>query len=307
MYKEELFKKIDEIEQYAKASRFYRLYHTPARYLNAAFFNKLIYPFTRREKHTDITTFFDAKIRIALPAGTDLYLIGAKSHESEIRLARFLMNRLDEGNCFVDVGAHFGYFSLLASMLVGESGKVVVFEAAQKNFSLLQRNCAPFKNIQLYNNAVSDKSEILTFYEFPALYSEYNTVDIAQFENEPWFERYPPQKLEVQSLTLDETLLTLDLESSIIKIDVEGAEFKVISGMIALLEKYPLVIVMEYLNPSRHNTEHQKAAELLRSKGYEQFIILHGGDLQKIADIDKYLLKGNFESDNIVFKKPFER
>jgi FkbM family methyltransferase len=199
----------------------------------------------------------------------------------------------------------FGYFSLLASNLVEESGKVLVFEAAQKNFSLLQSNCAPFKNIRLYNNAVSDKSEILTFYEFPALYSEYNTVDISQFENEPWFKQYPPKKIEVQSLTLDETLLSMDLEPSIIKIDVEGAEFKVISGMTALLEKYPLVIVMEYLNPSRHNTEHQKAAELLRSKGYEQFIILHGGDLKKIADIDKYLLKGNFESDNIVFKKPF--
>lgn len=303
MNKEELFRQIDRLEQSARSSRLQRFSGTPGRYLSAAFFNKLIYPITHKECKADTTTFFDSKIRIALPAGTDLYLIGGKSHDSEIRLARFITSFLESGECFVDVGAHFGYFSLLASKIVANKGRVLSFEAASRNFELLKENCRGLANIELFNNAVSDSREMLTFYEFPALYSEYNTVDVSQFKQESWFKKYKPTQTQVQSLTLDEVLEEKKIVPAVVKIDVEGAEFKVINGMKKTLSENPVVVVMEYLHPSRHNTAHQKAAELLKNLGFEQYIIIRTGDLKQIDGIDEYLVRENLDSENLVFKK----
>lgn len=304
MNKEELFRQIDQLENNARSSAFHRLSGTPGRYISAAIFNKLIYPLTHKEYRVDATTFYDSKIKIALPAGTDLYLIGGKSHDSEIRLARFMTNYLEPGESFVDVGAHFGYFTLLASGLVGEKGRVLAFEAANRNFGLLKLNCTGAGNVELFNNAVSNHSEMLTFYEFPARYSEYNTLDISQFEQESWFRWYKPKQIQVQSVTLDDVLKERKVQPAVVKIDVEGGEFNVIRGMINTLENQPVVVVMEYLSPSRHNAAHRSAATLLKSMGFEQYIIIRTGDLQRIDKIDEYLVRENLDSENIVFKKP---
>lgn len=47
---------------------------------------------------------------------------------------------LRPGMCFVDVGANWGYFTLLAAHLVGARGRVVAFEPHPELFSLLERN-----------------------------------------------------------------------------------------------------------------------------------------------------------------------
>src|SRR5512140_1016275 len=52
-----------------------------------------------------------------------------------------LMNKfLTPGKTMVDVGANYGVFSLVASRLVGPSGRVIGFEPAQSTFSVFQKN-----------------------------------------------------------------------------------------------------------------------------------------------------------------------
>lgn len=60
---------------------------------------------------------------------------------------------------------------------------------------------------------------------------------------------------------------------------------------------------MEYLEPKRHNEEHQKAFRLLKESGYNSFLISKTGALTSVKDIDSYLIQNRLESDNIVFKK----
>jgi len=55
---------------------------------------------------------------------------------------------LKPGQVFIDVGANAGYYSLIASHLVGESGQVVAFEPEQTNFALLSEN---LKRLELTN------------------------------------------------------------------------------------------------------------------------------------------------------------
>ncbi|MBK8703300.1 MAG: FkbM family methyltransferase [Saprospiraceae bacterium] len=292
------------MEQLAAASKLRRLLARPFRYIFSIGFKKIIYPFTKKGIILKTRTFFNSEMYVVLPAGTDIYLTGGKSHDSEIRLAKFLINHLKIGDTFVDVGAHFGYFSLLSAFLTGSNGRVFSFEASKSTFLLLNKNTQDKANIACMNNAVSDKKEIVKFYEFPVLYSEYNSVDISQFEGEKWLVKYKPQEIQVEAIKLEDFIIDNDLHPKIIKIDVEGAELKVVLGMKRLLEVSDgLFIVMEYLHPDRKNAAHRQAAEIMKNAGYNAYLIEKNGGLIPADNIDDYLQKNELESENIVFKK----
>jgi Protein-L-isoaspartate(D-aspartate) O-methyltransferase (PCMT) len=68
--------------------------------------------------------------------------------------------RLNPGDTFIDIGANVGYFSLLASDLVGDSGCVVAIEALSANAERLRRNIAATdaKRVRVVHAAASDSS-----------------------------------------------------------------------------------------------------------------------------------------------------
>ncbi len=273
----------------------------PYRYFNAIFFREMVYRFTKKEKIVSAELFFGRKMKIALPAATDIYLTGGKSHSSEIRLAKFLILNLKKGGHFLDIGAHYGYFTLLASEAIGNEGKVMSFEPSSVAYRVLNDNTDQQKNITITQSAVSNSSDNLVFYEFPNLHSEYNSTDVSQFEKESWFQHSQPVRVEVKATTID--LITADSRflPSIIKIDVEGAEFNVIQGGLNYFEHHAPAVVMEYLEPKRKNESHQKAAQLLKSLGFQSHVIESDGRLRPVADIDAYLEAEKLDSDNIVF------
>ena len=83
----------------------------------------------------------------------------------EKRYADFFCSKVQEGDVVVDVGAHIGYFSLLASERVGDEGYVYSFEPVPRNYERLMRNLKvnQVENVKAYNLGLSDKSETLSF------------------------------------------------------------------------------------------------------------------------------------------------
>ena len=235
MTKDELLSQLGKVTSIAKASKLRRMLYHPYRYIKAIVFRKLYYKRTQKEISEQCSTFFGVDMNILLPSSTDIYLTGGKSHDSEIKLAKFLIQHLNEHNTFLDVGAHYGYFSLLAAKIVTTSGRVIAFEAAPKTYKVLSQNATIFSQITAYNRAVSNTEEELKFYEFPNLYAEYNTLDVQQFEQEAWFSTHLPKEIKITSVILDDFLIEEAINPDYIKIDVEGAEDKVIFG----LEKIP--------------------------------------------------------------------
>lgn len=242
-------------------------------------------------------------MRLLLPASTDIYLTGGKTHDSEIRLARFLIHHLNTGGTFIDIGAHYGYFSLLAAHLVGERGRVAAFEAAPATYRVLQQNMAGSAALEAIHGAVSDTAAPLTFYEFPNLYSEYNSSDIGQYEQAAWFRSSPPRAVQVPGVDPSAYFAQHGLAPSIIKIDVEGGEYHVIRGLAAWLGSHPAVVVMEYIAGAGTSapTPHQQAASLLQSLGYQAHCITADGQTAPLADIDTHFEVEQVQSDNIVF------
>src|SRR6266576_2399652 len=93
---------------------------------------------------------------------------------------------------FVDVGAHIGYFSIIAAALVGEKGAVHSFEPDPDCFSRLVVNSAVYPWVKAHNSAVADRNGEISFYRSPmqnesgwgAIFdvegSEYRVVEGAQ-------------------------------------------------------------------------------------------------------------------------------
>ena len=300
----DLFEKLAMAERLAQGSRWQRFLNAPGKYLFAMGFREFFYTRSYRARPAQVTTFFGLPMRVMLPAGTDLYLLGAKSHDSEVRLARLLLRHLKPGDTFVDVGGHFGYFTLLASRLVGLAGRVVAFEASRNTYAVLAENVRNQPNITAHHLALSDQHETISFFEFPVMYNEFNSMDVDQFRNEKWFAKFPPQRIDVPATRLDDVVQRENLQPTVIKIDVEGSELKVICGAADTLRRYRPLVVMEYLAPDRHNAAHRQAAALLIELGYRSYAPAQDGQLDACANLDAYLMQHGIESANFVFLKP---
>jgi len=295
--------KFQEVELLANGSILTRIRKLPLKYGLVQIFNKLLYPVLKSGLTLKTKTFFDKELFVTLPASTDIFLTGGKSHPSELRLTKFMLNHLRHGGCFIDVGAHVGYYTLLASEIIGPNGKVISFEPSNNIFNLLERNTNSSANIRLYNNAVSDVEQTIEFYEFPIKYSEYNALDIDQYKGYNWFKKFKPVAIRLNAVTLDSVIDLEGVSPSMIKIDVEGAEFKVLLGAGKFLELFNGYIIMEYLLSDRGNAGHRKAVGYLLSKGYESYSIMSNGAIEKITSVEDYMTANGMESDNIVFKR----
>lgn len=183
-----------------------------------------------------------------------IYLFG----EWEPVLTAWLRARLAAGDVFVDVGANIGYFTLYASNLVGESGKVIAVEASPRIFHQLAENIGRNNagNVHPYNRAAAENSGRIRVFHG----SEGNIGSTSLFRRQD-----APFEFEVDAGPLDEIVPRNLVERiRIIKIDVEGAEWSVLAGMTGLMEaaRHDMEIIME-VNPEMLREQGHTVEELL--------------------------------------------
>jgi len=157
-----------------------------------------------------------------------LYLFGVW----EPRMTLWLQRRLGPGDTFVDVGANIGYFSVLASRLVGPEGKVVAIEASRAFQERLEQNARlnDCTNIRAVHTAVSDKQQTLTFILASSNNMGANSIVPYDGPVESTF--------EIEAFPLPDVLEADEIANArVIKVDVEGAEGSVVRGMAPLLGK----------------------------------------------------------------------
>lgn len=300
-----LLARLNEIEQLSNGSRWGRLFHNPFRYLNGMLFWKVQYNVTKKGRIQTCKTFFNSSMEVILPAGMDLYLLGAKSHDSEIRLAKYFIRQIKEGQVVLDIGTHFGYYALLAHHLVGQKGRVIGIEASRSIWKIATKNAVDKPELVIFNCAATSKKKEVSFFEFPILYSEYNTIYPDQFEAAAWLKENKPQKVTLNGKPMDDLMKELGATPDFIKIDVEGAEYDVMLGLQQILQENSPIIAMEYLTDERSNQAHKKAIDLLKSYNYQVNLIDENGQLVPLEgqSLDAIFQSKNITSDNIVFYK----
>ena len=147
-------------------------------------------------------------------------------------LSEVIIANLTNGDVFYDLGAHWGYFSLLASSLVGNNGQVVGFEPHPRNFDRLTKNVQKNKrdNIKILQIAASNENGYVDFTDSPDSYA--NTIKTTTSAN----------SIKVQADTIDNLIKNGYPIPNFMKIDVEGAEYEVLKGAeLTILNNKPII------------------------------------------------------------------
>ncbi len=163
----------------------------------------------------------------------------------------YFIDTVQEGSVVYDIGAHVGYYTLLASELVGPKGRVISFEPFPDNVRYLKRHIQinQCDNVTVVESAVSMESETLLFEESGSSY----TGSLSE-----------KGTLEVTSVRLDDFISDGNPPPDYMKIDVEGEELNVFFGARSLILKYHPVIFL-----ATHGiTVHHQCCALLREMGY---------------------------------------
>ena len=175
---------------------------------------------------------------------------------------------LPEGGTFIDVGAHIGYYSLKAARKVGAGGHVVAIEpnplTLQQLRSNVQRNRAFMVAIEPV--ACSDSEAVLEF--FGADHSNTGASSLSRENASVWG---PPASYRVRARPLDAVVREMNLlRVDVVKIDVEGAEMKVLQGANETLSRFHPALVIEIMDPllAAMGTSAAQVTQFLTSRGY---------------------------------------
>jgi FkbM family methyltransferase len=157
---------------------------------------------------------------------------------------------LNEDSVYLDVGTNIGYHAL--AIHKQNKCKVLAFEPHPTHFLVAAFNCQN-SPIQVLNEGLSDEDATIKIDDFD--------IDVAGNYGEV---ASSTEGIEVQVTTLDSLKLT---KCDLIKIDVEGLEYKVLMGGLKTIEKFRPVIFYEAIDDVVWPTCHK----LLDSMGYKQY------------------------------------
>lgn len=206
-------------------------------------------------------------VRIFLPPrwrGVEkLIFVFRENYDPELK---YLEAILSAGKTFVDVGANVGIYTLAASRIVGQSGRVIAFEPSVQSFPTLKENISlnGLTNVQAFRVALSDKAG-------EAFLSHGDDPGKNSLGNDSWRER---RGEEVETLSLDEALQEASVERvDVIKMDVEGAEELVLRGANKVVASHKPAIIFEVNQEAaaRLGLSHHGAWDQLQSFGYKFF------------------------------------
>jgi FkbM family methyltransferase len=206
--------------------------------------------------------------------------------------SQILINYLREGDTFVDIGAHIGYFTLLAASLVGAKGNVLAFEPEPVNYNLLLENIKlnELQNVSSYNIALgSEEKQTLFFQANPELANDggHALWDIGRCLEDNQEPEYVAEFRKCIQVTLKrlENCLPRNLPNiRAIKIDVEGAEMEVLRGSDRILRAGVPYVICEIHDfaLSQMGSNQFELRRYMYDLGYKSYAIPPTGDFQLI-------------------------
>ena len=189
----------------------------------------------------------------------------------EPHLTKFvtLYNHFYHINNIIDVGANFGYHTLLFSKEVKQN--VLAFEPQLQNFKLLEKNIKDnnITNVIPYNLACGDDNCDI---QMPFI-NKTGKYKINMGDFTPNIINDNTETTTTKSIILDE----MDIKSQIdlIKIDVQGWEKKVLLGAYNILRIHKPILIVEFesFQLEKTNTTCQELFEFIKNNNYHIFYL----------------------------------
>jgi FkbM family methyltransferase len=155
-------------------------------------------------------------------------------------LRRRLVEFLKPGMKVVDVGAHIGYFSLVAARQVGPAGTVWAFEPVPENYELLRKNIERnrYTNVVAVSKAIANRSGPLPLFLSGMVSGAHSVVR----------DQWSRGQVMVSATTLDEFLMSVGWPHiDLVKMDIQGCEMMALQGATQFLTRNrPLKLIVEF-------------------------------------------------------------
>ena len=182
------------------------------------------------------------------------------------------MNRgLERADWFVDVGAHFGLWSLFADRIFGGKRLIHAFEPSAA-FSVLAENALGHKNLVTHRCAISHQKKKAEFFGQGMATSGSMRESITRInrDHQPDVAITP---VEIECWPLDEMTKKF-AGNGLIKIDCEGHEFKVLQGAVETIRQGPRLIIEVHPHQLKEEGDSpEKIFDFLKQQGYEVQIL----------------------------------
>lgn len=206
--------------------------------------------------------------RFYLDPSTDIGYCILTSREFEGQEITTCSKYIRTDGIVIDIGANIGLHSVHFSR-AAQSGRVISVEPSRSTFATLLKNTAKLPNVIPLNVALSDGNGTQTFYvaEDNAYSGLKNTRRKAILRTE-----------HVACFAGDYILAPLiqDARVDLIKIDVEGLETQVLTGLTRIISKHKPIIFCEIFGGEHSNSDPETTIRFCVDLGYVPYVLEEG-------------------------------
>lgn len=213
-------------------------------------------------------------------------LVLAPTYEQSERDALFGM--ASPSDVFFDVGANDGLYSIDFATRFPR-GRAYAFEPIPNILAILRTNCGDLPNITICPYGLSDATSTRTLFYYSPLDS--GATSLAPLE----VDRFGITDIIESPVIPIDSICSIDLFPSLMKIDVEGAEMMVLRGAEDTLAQHHPILMVEMLRKwsRRFNYHPNDTMDFLAMLGYRCFV-LRSGTLQPFQKMTDETVDTNF-------------
>lgn len=194
-------------------------------------------------------------------------------------------DNIKKGDVVLDIGAHIGYYTLLAAHLVGNKGKVYAFEPDPENFELLKKNVTinGYSNVILVNMALSDKTGDSLLFLNDENRGDHRIYDSGDNR----------QSVQITTVRLDDYFKDKKVSIDFIKMDIQGSEAKAMKGATKLLKRNKtLKLITEFMPKAiaQSGTSPREYLKLLQKNGFKFYRLDEEKEALVLSTLSKFLV-----------------
>ena len=201
---------------------------------------------------------------------------------------------LSPGSTFVDVGANWGYFTLLAAPRVGSQGSAIAVEPEPRMCSTLRANLTlnDFPNVTVLEIAATEREGTVSLLPFDQSTGNFGLSRVARAQEKH------PEGIPVAGRALDDVFAELRIRRvSLLKMDIEGGEGRAIGGLRRSLTTGVVERILLEVHPpqlAQLGSSVDEMFALLEHAGFRGWVLDHSPAASRHAAYARRLTAGTY-------------